>query len=489
MSKFVTKEEAELRLASAYPDWELRQYNGMKNSAIVVHTCGYTKAYGSFEDMMRNGPYCKLCNENIKWSYNIGDIVNNVIVTNRVVVLEKHKQNRLEKGWYETRVQKYQYACLKCGFDGSKGGYVNGEFIEEHWTKASNLSCACCSSHIVQSGVNDIATTDPDLVKFFVDKTLTIKYSRGCNTVKTDVLCPCCNTVHHKPMQIVKLVNEGFTCIKCGNTMSYPERFMYYFLKALDIEFAMHKSFEWSKNVYHENNRLCGNKFYDFYIPCQNLIIEAHGLQHYDPRSLFKTYVSARTFEEEAENDVLKKNIATDAGLNYVVIDCRNSNKSQIVSSIKQSCLGELFDINNINWDDINKQALQGIQINVINDKRNNPELSTVDLAKMYGIHPSTVHRWLKRNAELSGYDTNNECVMCGIKHSKPIYCPELHTAFRSAKIASDATGIDRRRIYESMNGIKKYAGIDKNSQMQLSFKKLTLEQYEKWLNTLENNT
>ena len=89
MSKIITKEEAELRLINKCPDWKLVQYNGVKSPAIVMHTCGYTKEYSSFAGMMYSNPYCKLCDSDIRWTYNVGDIINDVIITNRKVVLDE----------------------------------------------------------------------------------------------------------------------------------------------------------------------------------------------------------------------------------------------------------------------------------------------------------------------------------------------------------------------------------------------------------------
>lgn len=62
------------------------------------------------------------------------------------------------------------------------------------------------------------------------------------------------------------------------------------------------------------------NKFYDIYIPSLNLIVEVHGMQHYEESNRF---LGSRSLKEEQENDNYKQKYAESLGYNYMIIDYR----------------------------------------------------------------------------------------------------------------------------------------------------------------------
>ena len=71
----------------------------------------------------------------------------------------------------------------------------------------------------------------------------------------------------------------------------YPEKYVYAFLKALDIDFVYH----------HNKSHLswCENFQYDFYIPNLKIIIETHGKQHYEDTNNFnQTFLQQNSIHE-----------------------------------------------------------------------------------------------------------------------------------------------------------------------------------------------
>ncbi len=67
--------------------------------------------------------------------------------------------------------------------------------------------------------------------------------------------------------------SNGFSCKRCGDGISYGEKFVYSMLCELNIDFITqlsHITFSW-----------CEKYKYDFYIPSINTIVEVHGRQHY----------------------------------------------------------------------------------------------------------------------------------------------------------------------------------------------------------------
>jgi hypothetical protein len=139
-----------------------------------------------------------------------------------------------------------------------------------------------------------IAITHPEYKEYFVNIEDIYKYSYGDHR-KVLMQCPICG--YQKNKSIADLIKSGFGCQKCGNNISYPERFMASFLNELNILYKKELSkcdFEW-----------CDRFKYDFYIPRVNCIIETHGEQHYKPMRLAN---KKRTLEEEQNNDIKKSN-------------------------------------------------------------------------------------------------------------------------------------------------------------------------------------
>ena len=72
--------------------------------------------------------------------------------------------------------------------------------------------CPVCLNRVVMVGVNDVATTHPDYVKYFKNPETAEKYVAGSETY-VDVICPKCG--HTKRMRICNLIRFGFACNEC----------------------------------------------------------------------------------------------------------------------------------------------------------------------------------------------------------------------------------------------------------------------------------
>lgn len=482
MSRILTEEERRDKFEAKWPEWKLIEFNGYFAPCKVQHKCGNIKDYETYFNVEKREPTCQECVDTKKWYWNIGDTTGDLIITNRRAL--------------PNTLQEYQYKCNVCGFDCSKSVYVRGVYQDEYWAtgrsiktiqKSGGRGCACCGSRLVQTGINDVATTAKDVVDYFCDKTEANKWTRSSEH-KVRVMCKICNTVQPNKMQIGNLVHEGFDCINCGSSISYPEKLMYFLLKELDVDFKMHKVFDWSKEVYDEYDGQLHKREYDFYIPSINSIIEMHGSQHY--RLTFtwdKADDNQDSLEHRQKIDKDKQVLAEQYGYNYIVIDCNDSNKSYIRNNILQSQLSNVFNLNNINWDKISRNALNGIAKLIIEDKENNPSKTCPELAEQYNVSLDSVLRWLK-NANL--YDAKFENKNAGLKRSFPVYSPELGKAFRSTRLASEEVGVGTKTINSAFNPnipSQKHAGRHPITGERLTWERWTLEQYEEWCKA--NNT
>ena len=326
-----------------------------------------------------------------KFKYNIGSEINGLKIIDR-----EYRKNKNGRNY-----KHYQYQCEKCG---------NIDWICEDNLKRGN-GCNVCTNKKVIKGVNDIATTNPELIKYFVNQEDVYKYTASSNK-KVLLKCPDCD--HQKEMIINTLHRQGFGCNKCSDGISYPEKFMVNILSQLNIKFITqlnHTTFNW-----------CCKFRYDFYLPDCNIIIETHGGQHYEGNG-FKTY------EEVHENDLLKYNLARSNGFeynkNYFVIDSRESTLEWMKKNIIET-LGHVFDFNNIDWEKADLECQKSHMILACQLKKENPDLTTTEIIELIkkeiGIEYTqvTIRNWLNRGNKLGScyYNPKEEQIKSGKKMS-----------------------------------------------------------------------
>lgn len=254
---------------------------------------------------------------NKEYIYNTGDKVNGYEITEQTRTYYKNNK-------YGVR----SYTC-KC----SKDGYIKKDVIESNLLKGSG--CPLCSGRVIVKGINDLATTKPEMLKYIVNKEDGFKYGKSSNK-KVLMVCPDCQRTRN--FSINQLDNLGKLPCKCGDGISYPNKFIMAFLEQLGVKFATEKRFKWLTN-----------RYYDFYIKDYNCIIEAHGGQHY----IQTGRKGARTLEEENENDKIKKREALENGIkNYIVLNCSTSDREFIKANILNSDLPTLLGFNedDIDW-------------------------------------------------------------------------------------------------------------------------------------------
>ena len=232
---------------------------------------------------------------------------------------------------------------------------------------------------MIIKGINDISTTHPYLIKYFNNIEDAYKYSI-CSAKRVDFKCLDCGNIINIP--ISQFSTDGLSCPKCGDGISYPNKFIFNILEQLKINFTIEKIFEWSHN-----------KRYDFYMPKLKCIIEAHGEQHYKETTL------GRSLKEEQENDKLKQQLALKNGIkHYIVLDCRKSELEWIKESVINSKLLALFNFveSDIDWLNCHELSLKNILKMVCNDY-NNGNYNVEELSKKYKRHKSAIVKYLKK--------------------------------------------------------------------------------------------
>jgi hypothetical protein len=224
--------------------------------------------------------------------------------------------------------------------------------------------------------------------------------------------------------------------------MSFGEKYVYELLTQLKCDFIYDKTTEWSDS-----------KRYDFLIPSMNLIIEVHGIQHYE-QSFMKYHNSkrnARTIEEEKQNDNYKMNLALSNGIKYYIqLDCKLSDYDYIKSSIIDSKLNELFDLSIVNWDKCFESTFSSNVIlcaHLWNDGMKN----TKDISDYIGFNITSVIKYLKQATKIGLCDYKLNYKKNRSRY-KQVLCIETQKVYEYlSKVEED--GYDYTHVSKCCNG------------------------------------
>lgn len=310
----------------------------------------------------------------------IKDSNRDMIILNR----EYRKEEKIDKEGRKSiyNLKWYQYKCNICGWD-------KGWIREDHLLKG--VGCSCCSGLTVVKNINDIATTNPEMIKYFVNIEDCYTYTYNSKN-KVLLKCPYCGL--KKKMNIYVLFNQGFSCSKCSDGCSYPNKFMLNLLEQFKVEFKTEYSPKWIKP-----------KRYDFYIPSMKLIIEMDGGFHNKYNNL-----NGQTKEHSKEIDNYKDKLAEEHGLKIIRIDCdyKNTNKfNYIKTNVLNSKLNEFFKLNNINWYEIDKNS-ENNKVKIVCDyKKQNENLTSKNIGDKLKLNRSTVIKYLKKGNNLGWCNYN----------------------------------------------------------------------------------
>jgi len=306
----------------------------------------------------------KLFNINIKeYNYNIGDVV--TTKTGKIEILEYIRiPDR------KSTMKGYKYKCL---IDG------NIDKISAYNLK-SGIGCNVCVNKKVIKGINDIATTHLELIKYFVNIEDAYKYTYG-TSVKIEVKCLNCK--YTKKIHITSLIkNNGFICPICDDKVSYGNKFIRSFFNQLNEEYIPEYSSKWTNK-----------KLYDIYLPNRKEVWEIHGIQHYEE---VWGKIGGRTLKEEQENDKLKKELAENQGLKYIEINARKSELEWIKNSIMSIHEFKRYNLSNINWQKCHEDGCKSLVVEAC-DLWNKGIRSTIKIGKIMKIDRGTIRKYLKQ--------------------------------------------------------------------------------------------
>lgn len=171
-------------------------------------------------------------NINNKYRYGVGDIVNDVEILKQIKMRHSKSDEYFQKA-YECRCLKDDYVFVIAECDLNRG-----------------RRCPLCSNKIVVKGVNDIATTNPEMIEYLKSEEDAYKYTSQSNK-EIDVKCPICG--FEKRMPIYSLYNNGFSCDICSDGISYSNKFARELFRQLSnqyLEYEYEYSPDWAKKIF-----------------------------------------------------------------------------------------------------------------------------------------------------------------------------------------------------------------------------------------------
>ena len=292
---------------------------------------------------------------------------------------------------YKNNIKYYKYRCNNCGYE---NGWMNEQKI------MNNTNCACCCKppKIIIAGINDVNTTHPHLVKYLKNKEDAFKYSYSSN-LKLKFICPDCKT--EKTDTLNNITTNKFSCKKCSNSVSYPEKFIFNMLSQLNINFKCQlskKTFNWCENIR-----------YDFYFIYKNekYIIEANGKQHYTGGFL-PNYEDLKNINK---NDKYKKELAIKNGIkpdNYIELNCSYSNLQFIKYNIYKSKLFKILDLDNIDWLICEEYANKNIYKDICDSFNNGNDVNQI--SKLFKYSKTSIRSILAKGTYLNWCNYNPPC-------------------------------------------------------------------------------
>jgi hypothetical protein len=315
-------------------------------------------------------------------------------------------------------------------------GYLIG------YGKKKPTGCAVCSRKTIgppPKYINSI-WADPiyskEWSKYFDEefmKTHTVQSSEYVN-----IPCPDCGKIKHT--KVSNLYHRGFRCT-CNSRSSYPNKFVYSIFNQLGIDFQSEYHDEWTDG-----------KQYDMYNPVLSLIVENHGIQHYE-----RVKFTNRTLEEEQENDAYKYQLAIKSGIqHYIVLDCRYSEIQWIKNSIMNSELPQLlhFTEEDVDWNKAEQDAVKNLIREVCEEWEKNKSYDYSIVGDKFHISKSSVQDYLVIGAKYGWCSYNPNW------RDRSVYCFQFNKEWKRASDASRETGVCSSDILHCCKKITGYAGL-----------------------------
>lgn len=247
--------------------------------------------------------------------------------------------------------------------------------------------CPYCLNRRILVGYNDLWTTHKEIAELLQDPQIGYEHTYG-SKYKTNFVCPCCGNIIFK--SIKEVYSRGLGCQRCGDTISYPNKFMRAMLSQLDVQNIKHEySPSWLYPYSYDNY---------FEVNGYKILLEADGgIGHGN-----KVFGSNEIDTDGIERDRIKDRLAQEHEIYVIRIDCnyKDYNKYKYIKqNILNSWFANIVDLSCVDWDKCHAEALSSLVYKCA--EMYNKGLCVGDIVRKLGYDNGTVSSWLKQAAQI----------------------------------------------------------------------------------------
>lgn len=365
--------------------YELIEYNGLSKKATIKHNknnCNYDFNVNCLNNFLGGSGGCPICDTRVK---------------NQTTETVSIRLDRLTRGEFNV-IGEYQGMRKPISIIHTSCNTKFNRTLDGVFHRIDSLSCPKCSNNaggVIIPFVNDVSVTNPQLASLFYNEEDTHKFREYSNK-EALFQCPYCKEIIKNRIDYVN--TRGLSCPKCGDGISYPEKFIYNFLKQLDIDFDTQFMPDWAKPYR-----------YDFVFKLNKIkyIIEADGHFHYKNCGFSSS--------KDVKNvDSIKDTLAIEHGYKIIRIACNykqsKSRYNYIKESIVNSDLNNIFDLSVIDFDSCDKYATGSIIYKIATDY-NKGIVDNKYLCSKYQVKKQALMLYVKRACNIGLIDDTFENV------------------------------------------------------------------------------
>ena len=322
--------------------------------------------------------------------------------------------------------------------------------------------CPYCSDRAVLIGYNDMWTTRPDIAILLANPEDGYKYTKSSHS-KVEFKCPDCGKI--KNMKINDVYNRGFSCSRCSDGISYPNKFaraLFDQLPVVNYDYEYHP--EWLKPYFYDNYFEYNGKKY---------VLEMDGgLGHGN-----KQFGSNDKDIKGLETDAYKDHLALEHDICVIRIDCdykMHERFDHIKKNILSSYLSVILDLSDVDWvfcDKISQENLAKQACDLYSSGIKNLN----EIANILRVDRTTIHRYIKNGTKFGwcNYDAKVAIKEATTYNSRTIpvnliddnmniirLFRSIHDCQRQIKEQYGAS-ISREKIEDSCKTHKPYKGFN----------------------------
>lgn len=286
MPKKLTIQDVTDRIHNKFPDWKfqvLDYQSSMKPCHIQCLECNVIKQYKQFSHLLNKQTPC-ICTSNSSQYKSIQQIQELELFFNKSDEFEVVEWIKMNDTKHKPGVKIFHKKCGRI-------------FIRRTNTFYKERICPYCEGKAM-----------PDTIEMFnrcKEKGYTLLTNYKTLQDKVLIRHDKCGFIWGiKPYRFYKELDGD--CPNCNRQLSKGERRIKEFLESHAIQYYRQHSFSWqTHNAYR----------YDYYIPKYNLIIQYHGIQHYEQTNFLHS-----SLQTNQEHDKIKKEQALKNEYNFLVI-------------------------------------------------------------------------------------------------------------------------------------------------------------------------